>query len=133
MDTSILHTRIAEYKEKAKHPTSKEMILLFETWFSAIENYLSDIEIDNFQLNKKIQQQQELIDFLADIIIVTGNADKLTIDISDKYTREAILLLLKDRDRKNHASLSAISTLLYINSEKSFESIKQLKEYATGN
>ena len=86
MDTSILHTRIKEYKAKANHPVSKEMILLFETWFLSIENYLADVEIDNFELNKRIEKFYETINFLFDIISITGNADKLVINPEDKYT-----------------------------------------------
>lgn len=132
MDTSILHTRIAEYKEKAKHPVSKEMINLFESWFLTIEKYVSDLELDNFQLEKKITEQQESISLLLDLLIITGNADKINaLNLNDEYTIEAIRLLLKSKDRKNHNSLSAISTLLYLHSDKKFESLKQLKEYAS--
>ena len=130
MDTSILHTRIKDYKAKATHPTSKEMITLFETWLVPIEQYISDVELSNFQLDLEVAKLKEMISMLYDIIIITGNADKLT-TIEDKYTQEAISLLLKNKDRINHNSLSAISTLLYINSDQKFESIEQLKEYAS--
>jgi hypothetical protein len=129
MDTSILHSRISEYKDKAKHPQSKEMIALFENWFLTIENYLSEVELNNFELINKIGKLNETINILSDLLIITGNADKLLINADDKYTIEAISLLLKNKDRKNHDSLSEISTLLYINSEKSFDNLKQLKEY----
>lgn len=129
MDTSILHSRILEYKEKAKHPTSKEMILLFESWFLSIENYLSEIEMDNFRMIISLQKKDELIDTLCDIIIITGNADKLLIDPEDQNTKDAIQILLKEKDRKNHNSLSAISAFLYLNSDKKFTSLKQIKDY----
>ncbi len=132
MDTSILHSRIKEYKEKAKNPTSKEMILLFETWFLSIENYLADVEIDNFELNKRIEKLYGTINFLFDIIIITGNADKLIINPEDKYMIEAISLLLKSKDRKNHNSITAISALLSFYPDTKFSSLKQLKDHATG-
>jgi hypothetical protein len=133
MDTSILHTRIDEFKAKAKHPVSQEMIKLFESWFLTLENYLSEVELDNFELNNIVHQQQEMISLLSDIIIITGNADKLYgINLNDQYVKDAINLLLISKDRKNHCSLNAISALLYIHSDKKFESIKQLKEYASG-
>jgi hypothetical protein len=132
MDTSILHTRIAEYKSKASHPVSKEMILLFENWFLTIENYISDVELDNFALNHKILKLNETINLLSDMLIISGNADKLIINPDDEYVIEAISLLLKNKDRKNHESLSAISSLLQINSDKSFDSLKQLKEFVNG-
>ena len=131
MDTSILHTRIKEFKEKAKNPTSKEMILLFETWFLSIENYMADVEIDNFELNKKIEKLYETINFLFDIIVITGNADKLVINQKDKYTIEAISLLLKSKDRKNHNSITAISALLSSYPDTKFSSLKQLKDHAS--
>jgi hypothetical protein len=130
MDTSILHSRISEYKEKAKHPTSKEMILLFESWFMAIENYIADIELDNFGLQAKIRRQENTISLLMDVIIITGNADKI-VNLEDQFTREAITLLLKSKDRKNHSEISTISTLLHLHSSQKFESIEQLREYAT--
>ena len=132
MDTSILHSRINDYKAKATHPMSKEMILLFESWFLTIENYISDVEMDNFKLNQKIIKLNETINLLSDLLIISGNADKLTINPDDKYMIEAISLLLKNKDRKNHDSLSTISTLLYINSDKSFKTLKELKDYVNG-
>lgn len=132
MDTSILHSRIAEYKAKAKNPSSQGMILLFETWFQSIESYLSDVELINFEQDHKIEELQGIINILCDIIIITGNAEKLySLNLKDKHTLEAIRLLLKSKDRINHKSISAISTLLHINSDRSFKSIRELKEYAT--
>lgn len=132
MDTSILHTRIKEYKLRAKNPLTQEIILLFESWLTPIEKYISDVELTNFQLDHEIDRLRETIKILCDLLIITGNADKLVIlDIKDKYTKEAIMLLLKNKDRINHQSLSAISALLYINRDKNFDSIKQLKEYAS--
>ncbi len=131
MDTSILHTRIKDFKAKANNPVSKEMILLFESWFTTIENYLSDIEMDNIRLNMTINKQQELINLLCDMLIISGNADKLILDINDEHTKEAIYLILKNKDRLNHGSITSISTLLKIHSDKNFNSLKELKEYAT--
>jgi len=132
MDTSILHTRIKEYKSRAKNPLTQEVILLFESWLTPVEKYISDVELTNFQLDHEIDRLRETIGLLCDLLIITGNADKLAIlEIKDKYTKEAIMLLLKNKDRINHQSLSAISALLYINRDKNFDSIKQLKEYAS--
>lgn len=134
MDTSILHSRIKEYKEKAKNPMSQEMIRLFESWLIPVEKYISDVELTNFQLDYEIDKLKETINLLYEILIITGNADKLAIlEMNDKYTRDAILLLLKNKDRVNHHSLSAISALLYINRDQTFENLKQLKEHATGD
>ena len=133
MDTSILHTRIKEYKAKAKNPLSQEIISLFEAWFIPAEKYISDLELSNYQLDQEAIKLKETIDILYNIIIITGNADKLaTLEVKDKYTQDAILLLLKNKDRVNHQSLSAISALLHIHSDKTFENVQQLKEYATG-
>lgn len=133
MDTSILHSRIEEYKVKAKHPTSKEMIFFFETWLTSLENYVSGIEMDNFEAQSKINQQQDTINLLFDLLIISGYADVLIgVDLNDKYIIEAINLLLKSKDRKNYKSLHAIASLLYINSDRKFESLKQLKEYVDG-
>lgn len=132
MDTSILHTRIKEYKAKAKNPISQEIILLFESWLIPVEKYISDVELINFQLDHEIDKHKETIRLLYDLLIITGNADKLAaLDLKDKYTIDAIRLLLKDKDRVNHQSLSAISALLYINRDKTFNSLKELKEYAS--
>ena len=132
MDTSILHSRIKEYKEKAKNSVSQDIIKLFESWLIPTEKYIADLELTNFELDYKIDNLKETINLLYEILIITGNADKLTIlEMKDKYTRDAILLLLKNKDRVNHQSLSAISALLYINKDKSFESLKQLKDHAT--
>ena len=131
MDTSILHTRIKEYKDKAKHPTSKEMILLFETWFLSIENYLSGIEMDNFEAQMKITELRNIIDSLCEIIILTGHADKIEkVNFTDPNIKKAIDLLLKTRDRKNLNSIIAISTLLSIYPDIEFTDVKQLKDYA---
>lgn len=133
MDTSILHTRILEYKEKAKNPLTKDVLFLFESWFLEIENYMSGLEIDNFYLNNKIRELQEIINALSELLIITGNADKLfAIDLRDQNTRDAISLIMKSKDRKNADAISAISALLYINSDKKFESVQQLKEYVNG-
>ena len=132
MDTSILHSRIKEYKEKAKNPVSQDIVRLFESWLIPTEKYIADLELANFELDYKIDNLKETISLLYEILIITGNADKLTIlEMKDKYTRDAILLLLKNKDRVNHQSLSAISTLLYINKDQTFESLKQLKDHAT--
>ena len=132
MDTSILHSRIKEYKAKAKNPLTQEIISLFESWLIPTEKYIADLELTNFGLDHEIDKQKETINLLYDLLIITGNADKLAaLDVKDKYTREAILLLLKNKDRVNHQSLSAISALLYINKDKSFESLKELKDYAS--
>lgn len=133
MDTSILHTRIQEYKGKAKNPTSKEMIFLFESWLLSIDNHVSEIEIENYILNNKIIELRELIGLLLDIIIITGNEEKIfLLQVDEKNARNAIDLLMKSRDRVNHKSLSAITALLHINEGKQFESIAQLKEYVAG-
>ena len=132
MDTSILHSRIKEYKEKAKNPVSQDIVRLFESWLIPTEKYIADLELTNFELDYKIDNLKETISLLYEILIITGNADKLTIlEMKDKYTRDAILLLLKNKDRVNHQSLNAISTLLYINKDQTFESLKQLKDHAT--
>lgn len=132
MDTSILHTRIKEYKAKAKNPMSQEIISLFESWLIPVEKYISDVELTNFQLDHEIDKHKETIRLLYDLLIITGNADKLiALNLKDRYTIEAISLLLKNKDRVNHKSLSAISTLLYINKDKTFETLEELKEYAT--
>ena len=132
MDTSILHSRIKEYKAKAKNPLTQEIILLFESWLTPTERYISDVELTNFQLDHEIDKLKETINLLCDLLIITGNADKLVmLEIKDKYTKEAIMLLLKNKDRINHQSLSAISALLYINRDETFNSIEQLKEYAS--
>lgn len=132
MDTSILHTRILEYKAKAKNPVSQEMISMFETWFVTIESYVSDLELDNFRLEKKVEELHEGIDLLSDLLIISGNTDILFVpDFKDKYTRDAVTLLLKSRDRKNFKSIVAISALLQLNPDTKFDSIKQLKEHAS--
>ena len=132
MDTSILHTRILEYKEKAKHPTSQQMILLFETWFLAIENYISGMEMDYFEAQNKINELRGIIGNLCEIIILTGNADKIELlNFNDPSTRKAVKLLLKSKDRKNHGSIVAMSALLSIYPETEFDDIKQLKEHAS--
>jgi hypothetical protein len=133
MDTSILHTRIQEFKAKAKHPTSKEMIILFESWFAAIENYTAGIEIDNFAAHVKIRQLQETINILTDLLIITGHAEIFTLDFKDDHVRQAIEMLLKSKDRKNANEISGIATMLYINSDKKFESLKHLMEYVNGH
>lgn len=128
MDTSILHKRIIEYKEKAKHPVSKEMILLFESWFLGIENYMSGLEIDNMQVSQKIAKLEKTVNILCDILIITGNADKIfTQDINDEYYQKAILLMLKSKNRNSDPG--TIATLLYINRDKQFDTLKQLNDY----
>ena len=98
MDTSILHSRIKEYKAKAKNPLTQEIILLFESWLTPTERYISDVELTNFQLDHEIDKLKETINLLCDLLIITGNADKLVIlEIKDKYTKEAIMLLLKNK------------------------------------
>ena len=132
MDTSILHKRILEYKEKAKNPTSKEMILLFESWFTAIENHMGDMEIDYYMAQKKIASLEETMSMLCDIIILTGNADKVELVFSvDPDIKKAIVLLLKSKDIKNINNVVGISALLNIHSGIDFENIKQLKDHAT--
>lgn len=132
MDTSILHTRIQEYKDKAKNPVSKEMIFLFESWLLSIENHVSDVDLENYILTNKVNELEGTISLLMDLLIVTGNSDKLTsLNIKDEHTQKAINLLLKSKDRKNYNSISAISALLYINNDKEFESIEDLKAYVT--
>ena len=132
MDTSILHTRIAEYKAKAKHPTSKEMINLFEMWFLSIENYMSDIEMEYFGSQVKIAELKDTISCLCDIIILTGHSDKIELlNSKDPNVSKAISLLIKGKDRINHDSVMAISTLLNIYSDTEFENLKQLKDHAT--
>ena len=132
MDTSILHSRIKEYKVKAKNPLTQEIVSLFESWLIPAEKYIADLELTNFQLDHEIDKQKDIINLLYDLLIITGNADKLAaLDVKDKYTREAILLLLKNKDRVNHQSLSAISALLYIYKDKTFETLKELKDYAS--
>ena len=133
MDTSILHNRISEYKEKATHPKSKEMILLFETWFLSIENYLSEIEMDLFESQIKVNELRNTISSLCDIIIITGHADKVElINTKDPNISKAITLLLRDKDRKNHNEISTISTLLSIHSDIEFQNLKQLKDHVCG-
>jgi hypothetical protein len=132
MDTSILHKRILEYKEKAKNPVSKEMILLFESWFTAIENHLGELEMDYYMAQRKITEHEELISQLCDILILTGHSDKIeTIKSEDPDIKKAIVLLLKSKDRKNINSVVAVAGLLSIYSDVNFESIKQLKDYAS--
>ena len=131
MDTSVLHKRILEYKEKAKNPTSKEMILLFESWFTAIENYLGEVEMDYYMAQNKITELQNTISLLCDVIILTGNSDKIEpIKNNDPDIKKAIDLLLKSKDRKNINSIIAVAGLLSLYPDVNFESIKQLKEYA---
>lgn len=133
MDTSILHTRIKEYKAKAKNPISQEMIFLFETWLVAIDNHVSEVEIENYVLTDRIIELTKTIEILTDILIVTGNSDKVVLlEGKDQYVDKAIRMLLESKDRQNHLSLSAISSLLYINRDKSFTSIEELKAYVTG-
>ncbi len=133
MDTSILHSRILEYKEKAKHHTSKEMILLFETWFLSIENYISDIEMDYFEAQIKITELRDIISHLCDIIIITGNSDKIYVaGLNDPSIKKAINLILKNKDRKNHNSITAISALLSIYPGIEFDNIQQVKNYTYG-
>lgn len=132
MDTSILHKRILEYKEKAKNPTSKEMILLFESWFTAIENHLGELEMDYYMAQRKITEHEETISQLCDVIILTGNADKIeSIKSEDPNIKKAYNLLLKSKDRKNLSSITAIAGLLGIYPDIDFENIKQLKDHAT--
>lgn len=132
MDTSILHNRIKEYKEKAKHPTSKEMILLFESWFTAIENYLSEQEMDYYMAQRKISEHEETISKLCDLLILTGHSDKIeALQSTDPDVKKAIDLLLKSKDRKNINSVIAVAGLLRIYSGVEFENIKQLKDHAS--
>lgn len=131
MDTSILHSRIKEYKAKAKNPTSKEMILLFESWFLSIENYMSGIEMDYFEAQKRITDLQETVSYLCDLIILSGHSGLLEIiNNSDPGIKKAVDLLLKSKDRKNNHSLIAISALLDIYPDVEFKNIEQLKNYA---
>jgi hypothetical protein len=132
MDTSILHDRIKEYKEKAKNPASKEMILLFETWFLSIENYISDIELNYFEAQVKITELKKIISNLCDIIILSGQSDKIDfITNNDPSIKKAIELLLKSKDRKNYNSIIAISALLDIYPEIEFKNLQQLKDHAS--
>jgi len=128
MDSSILHKRIQEYKSKAAHPVSKEMILLFESWFLSIENYISEIELHNFNLDYKNRELIETIDILTDLLIISGNADKLLLDLKDESIKKSIKLLLQSKDRKNHNSIIAISAL--INLHNDITSTEQLKNHA---
>ena len=131
MDTSILHKRILEYKEKAKHPTSKEMILLFESWFTSIENYVGDMEMEYYMAQNKITDLQNTISLLCDVIILTGHADKIeSIKSEDPDIKKAIDLLLKSKDRKNLNSIVAIAGLISLYPKA--VNLKQLKDYASG-
>jgi hypothetical protein len=132
MDTSILHKRILEYKAKANHPTSKEMILLFESWFTAIENYLADMEMDYYVAQNKISRLEAIISQLCDVIILTGHSDKIeSIKNEDPDIKKAIELLLKSKDRKNLSSVVAIAGLLSLYPGVDFKNIKQLKDHVT--
>ena len=131
MDTSILHTRIKEYKQNAKNPTSREMILLFETWFLSIENYISDIEMNNFESQIRISEFENIISYLCDIIIITGHSDKIEARTNnDPHIKKAVDLLLKNKDRRNYNSIIAISALLSMYPDIEFMNLQQLKDHA---
>ncbi len=133
MDTSILHKRILEYKEKAKNPVSKEMILLFESWFTALENHMGDMEMDYYMAQQKITDLENTISMLCDVLILTGHSDKIEILRSeDPDIKKAINLLLKSKDRKNLNSVIAVAGIISLYPDLNFETVKDLKDHATG-
>ena len=131
MDTSILHTRMNEYQQKAKHPMQKEMIGYFKNWLYSLENYISELEMENYDLVHNITNQQERIEILAQLLIITGNSDKLV--RNSELIKEAVNLLANSKDRHNHRELGTISILLKCAKTEGvvINTLKDLKDYAS--
>jgi len=138
MDTSIVKQKIRDFEAKSNNPFSEQIIREFKSWFVACENYISDLEQSNMELTVYMDRNNEWIELLTKLLVITGNANKITqLQVMDKHKAELVVnFLLKQKDRVNHENLYVIATLLELAKKegKEITTVKRLVEYArTGN
>lgn len=135
MDTRTLHDRIEEYQSNTKNPAAKEMLNYFKDWLYAIENYITDLEWDNIEKIYAIKQQDDMIELLIKLLIITGNTDHI-VDlriIDGEKINTAVDFLFKNRVKNQN--LHTIASLIDMAKQngKNIYSMVDLVEYGRKN
>jgi Icc-related predicted phosphoesterase len=112
MNIDLIYTKIKDFEQRKSKLSGSEVLSYLKNRLKEVEQYISEVELNNAEFNYKLQQKDELIDILVKLLIITGNADKLTLDLNSEHVRQSIDLLLKNKDRNNHTKISLIGYFL---------------------
>jgi acyl-CoA synthetase (AMP-forming)/AMP-acid ligase II len=131
METTILHSRIRNNKAKYTNPVYRQLLAEYENWLYAIENYIADIEQDNFTQAQMIHQQEEMIEFLVKILCIYQMGEVMVSlrTMDEQKVKRAIDFLFKNKEYQN---LYVTATLLELAEAdgKKIETVAQLADYA---
>lgn len=109
MNISIIHAKIKDLESRKVSPY---LVSYFKNRIIEIEQYISELELDNQSLIFQIGKKDECIDTLCKLLIISGNADKLTLDFDSEYVHKAIDTLLENKNRKHHTKISLIASCI---------------------
>lgn len=131
METAILHSRIQKNKAKYTNPVYKQLLAEYENWLYAIENYIADIEQDNFTQAQMIHRQEEMIDYLVKILCIHQMGDVMVSlrTMDEAKVKRAIDFLFKNKQYQN---FYVTATLLEMADADGYRinDMKQFTEYA---
>ena len=116
MDTTLLYNKIKRFDEVAPGKFAKEITHEFESWVKAFDKYIEELSWEEMKVHEVIHKQEELIDFLVKLLVITGNSDKLMLSrvMDPEIIREAVDFLFKLKDKQNHNNIYTIGVLLYL-------------------
>jgi acyl-CoA synthetase (AMP-forming)/AMP-acid ligase II len=131
METTILHSRIRNNKAKYTNPVYRQLLAEYENWLYAIENYIADIEQDNFTQAQMIHQQEEMIEFLVKILCIYQMGEVMVSlrTMDEQKVKRAIDFLFKNKEYQNLYVTATLLELAEADGNK-IETVAQLADYA---
>ncbi len=134
MNTSPIREKINRFNAAPKLDFAIELVRELSDWLNTMERVNSDEGWEYHSIVFDKLRQDELIELLVDMLVITGNADKLAfIRLLDRdKIKKAVDFLVKNKDKNNHRNIYTIATLLDMAEAEGVkvETIVELVKYA---